>query len=67
MRTVLLLAVICLISFACGGKKEDQAMTPEQETKLVDSVATELDAQVQDLNKKADSVSAEVDSLLQGI
>jgi hypothetical protein len=34
---------------------------------MVDSVATELDEATTDLNNKADSVTADVDSLLQGI
>jgi hypothetical protein len=67
MKRLLFLASICIVLSSCGGKKEEQAITPEQESLMVDSVATELDEATTDLNNKADSVTADVDSLLQGI
>jgi hypothetical protein len=57
-----------LLLVACGKQSNDaQTLTPQQETVLVDSITQELTDFTEDLNQKADSVTADVDSLLQGI
>jgi hypothetical protein len=57
-----------LFLVACEKQSKDaQTLTPQQETVLVDSIAQDLSDFTEDLNQKADSVTADVDSLLQGI
>jgi hypothetical protein len=57
-----------LFLVACEKQSKDaQTLTPQQETVLVDSIAQDLNDFTEDLNQKADSVTADVDSLLQGI
>jgi hypothetical protein len=64
-----LLVIACMIALiSCGkGKEEKQALTPEQETLLVDSVAQHLNEHKDELQQKADSVTNDVDSLLKDL
>jgi hypothetical protein len=64
-----LLFIVCMVAlFSCGkGKEEQQALTPEQENQMVDSLAQHLDEHKNDLQQKADSVNTQVDSLLKDI
>lgn len=60
------LSLLALLT-SCGGKEKTGALTPEQESQLVDSISQHLDAHTQEMNQKTDSVSAEVDSLLKDL
>jgi hypothetical protein len=64
-----LFALFFVVLLVACGKQGDtaQSLTPEQETVLVDSITQDLSEFTDDLNQKADSVTADVDSLLQGI
>ncbi|RAW01210.1 hypothetical protein [Pseudochryseolinea flava] len=66
-RIAVAIISICFLT-ACGKPKEEaNALTPEQETQLVDSVALHLDQHKDELQQKADSVTNDVDSLLKDI
>jgi hypothetical protein len=68
-KNSLIILVILAMATACGGKSgsEETALTPEQENQLLDSISKDMDQQQQELNSRADSVTAEVDSLLKDI
>jgi vacuolar-type H+-ATPase subunit H len=68
MKQLFTILAICFLLTACGKAKEEaNALTPEQETQLVDSVAQHLDEHKNELQQKADSVTNDVDSLLKDI
>lgn len=60
------IAFLALLS-SCGSKEKTGALTPNEESQLVDSMSQNLDAHTQELRQKTDSVSAEVDSLLKDL
>jgi hypothetical protein len=68
MKKLLITFIAIALVTACGkAKVDEQALTPEQESTMVDSIAQDLADYTDDLTQKADSVTADVDSLLQGI
>jgi hypothetical protein len=69
MRKLILLFTMLTIMTACGDKKKaaENTLTPEQESMLVDSIGQELENSTNELSQQADSLTNDVDSLLQGI
>jgi hypothetical protein len=68
MNKIAALLFVLLFSAACGKPgDENQTLTPEQETLLADSISNDLTQFTRDLDQKADSITADVDSLLEGI
>ena len=68
MKQLLAIIALCFLLVACGKAKEEaNALTPEQENQLVDSVSQHLDQHKNELQQKADSVTNDVDSLLKDI
>lgn len=66
MKKAVLVLFVATFLLACGGKKQE-GLTPEQEVQMVDSVARDIQQEKADTQKRVDSLSTEVDSLLQGI
>ncbi len=66
MKKLVLILFMATFVLACGSKKQE-GLTPEQEVQMVDSVAKDIQQDKADTQKKVDSLSTEVDSLLQGI
>lgn len=66
MKKAVLVLFVTTFLLACGGKKQE-GLTPEQEVQMVDSVARDIQQEKADTQKRVDSLSTEVDSLLQGI
>ena len=68
-KNSLIILVILAMATACGTKSgsEETALTPEQENQLLDSISKDMDQHQPDMNSQADSVTAQVDSLLKDI
>jgi len=65
-KYIYFLTLLAFLS-SCGSEEKTGALTPEQESQLVDSLSQHLDAHTREMNQKTDSVSAEVDSLLKDL
>lgn len=65
-KLVFILLFASMMMFSCGGKKQE-GLTPEQEIQLVDSAAHDIQAGKAEIQQQVDSLSTQVDSLLQGI
>jgi hypothetical protein len=67
MKKYIYVLMLLTLLTSCGSKEKTGALTPEQESQLVDSLSQHLDAHTREMNQKTDSVSAEVDSLLKDL
>ena len=67
MRKFIFIVIVLAMSSCGKSTEEKQALTPEQQTQLVDSVAQHLNEQKDQLQQKTDSVTNHVDSLLKDI
>lgn len=69
MRTLIAFVIMVTLLSACGNKPTaaDETLTPEQENLLVDSIGQNLQNSTDELVQTTDSLTSEVDSLLQGI
>lgn len=66
MRKWIISSILCGALMSCGTKQgqESVALTLEQEIQMVDSVALETKAHIDELGKSVDDLQREVDSIL---
>jgi hypothetical protein len=66
MKKLILVIFIASVLHACGGKQntEENTLTEEQESQMVDEASEDLNDRVNDISNQADSLNLAVDSLL---
>lgn len=66
MKKLIFMIFIVFALNACGGKQnaEENALTEEQESQMVDEASEDLNDRVNDISNQADSLNLAVDSLL---
>jgi hypothetical protein len=68
MKKLIVIVAMWATLVACDKKQTaEQAITPEEEAVLVDSIGQDIDNSTLEFSRQADSLTTEVDSLLRDI
>jgi peptidoglycan hydrolase CwlO-like protein len=69
MKKYLMILLCIAFLTACGGSQgtEQQTATAEEEIQLVDEISVEIDQAVKELHDEIETLSAEIDELLEDI
>jgi len=67
MKKILFIAGFAILLASCGGKSDNQAMTPEEENAFAEEEIQAIDSSVTNVVDSINTKEAEVNELLNGI